>query len=54
MQKYENVFVMDHPLIQHNDIPLLDILGQLVVVLHGLQRFMVPVEADMAHLRRGY
>ena len=36
--------------VQNNHIPLLNIRGQLVVILHRLQRLVVPVKTDVPHL----
>ena len=40
--------------VQDDDVAFVNILGQLVVILHRLQGFVVPVQADVAHLGGGH
>ena len=37
--------------VDHHDVALLHVFGHLEVVLHGLQRFGVAVQPDVAHTR---
>ena len=39
--------------IHHEDLPLIDILGQLAVVFHRLMGLGVTVQTDVSHLGRG-